>query len=74
LIISVNAKVDLQMLSYKTLPRCVDKVRSFTPKYKTTEQLPSVTGESGTYYAFLLVGLPAGTQLEGGLMGGRDEH
>jgi hypothetical protein len=35
-----------QTLSYNTLPRCIHKVGSFKPKYKTMEQLPSITSES----------------------------
>jgi hypothetical protein len=52
--LAADAKVGLQTLSYRTLPRRIDKVGSFTPKYNTTEQLPSFTCESGTYHAFLL--------------------
>jgi hypothetical protein len=52
--LAVEAKVDLQTLSYRTLPRHIDKVGSFTPRYNTTEHLPSFSCESGTYYAFLL--------------------
>ncbi|KAN0129151.1 hypothetical protein V8E53_013022 [Lactarius tabidus] len=42
--LAVDAKVDLQTLS----------VGLFTPMYNTTEQLPSFSCESGSYYAFLL--------------------
>ena len=52
--LAVVDKVDLQTLSYRTLPRRIDKVGSFTPRYNATEQLPSFACESGTYYAFLL--------------------
>ncbi|KAN0129145.1 hypothetical protein V8E53_013016 [Lactarius tabidus] len=52
--LAVDAKVDLRTLSYRTLPRRIVKVGSFTPKYNMTEQLPSFSCESGTYYAFLL--------------------
>ncbi|KAF8266924.1 hypothetical protein EI94DRAFT_1802324 [Lactarius quietus] len=52
--LAVDDKVDLQTLSYGTLPPRIGKVGSFTPRYNTTEQLPSFTCESGTYYAFLL--------------------
>jgi len=58
-----DAKVDLQMLLYRTLPRRIDKIGSFTPKYNTTEQLPSFTCESRTYYAFLLA-CPEGARKE----------
>jgi len=52
--LAVDGKVDLQTLSYRTLPRRIDKVGSFTPRYNATERLPSFACESGTYYAFLL--------------------
>ncbi|KAN0129158.1 hypothetical protein V8E53_013029 [Lactarius tabidus] len=52
--LAVGAKVDLQTLSYRTLPRRIDRVGSFTPRYNTTEQLPSFSCESGTYHGFLL--------------------
>ena len=52
--LAVDAKVDLGGLSYRTLPRRVDKVGTFTPRYNTTEQLPSFACKSGTYHAFLL--------------------
>src|ERR1700761_2186354 len=52
--LAVDDKVDSHTLSYRTLPRRIDKVGSFTPRYNATEQLPSFACESGTYYAFLL--------------------
>jgi hypothetical protein len=52
--LAVDAKVDLRSLSHRTLPRRVDKVGTFTPRYNTTEQLPSFACKSGTYHAFLL--------------------
>jgi hypothetical protein len=52
--LAVDSKVDLPKLSYKTLPRRVSKLGVFTPRYNTTERLPSFACESGTYYAFLL--------------------
>ena len=51
--LTVDAKVDLRRLSHRTLPRRVDKVGMFTPRYNTTEQLPSFACKSGTYHAFL---------------------
>ncbi|KAH9014621.1 hypothetical protein EDB83DRAFT_2271785 [Lactarius deliciosus] len=61
--LAVDAKVDLQTLSHRTLPRRVGKVGSFTPRYNTTEQLPSFACESGTYHAFLLA-CPQGARRE----------
>ena len=61
--LAVDGKVDLQRLTYRTLPRRVEKVGSFTPKYNTTEQLPSFACESGTYHAFLL-SCPQGARKE----------
>ena len=61
--LAVDGKVDLQTLSYRTLPRRIDKVGSFTPRYNTTEQLPSFSCESGTYHAFLLT-CPQGARKE----------
>jgi hypothetical protein len=61
--LAVDSKVDLQKLSYKTLPRRVSKIGTFTPRYNTTELLPSFTCESGTYYAFLLT-CPEGAHKE----------
>ncbi|KAH8991445.1 hypothetical protein EDB86DRAFT_3079868 [Lactarius hatsudake] len=61
--LAVDSKVDLQTLSYRTLPPRVDKVGSFTPRYNTTEQLPSFACESGTYHAFLLA-CPQGARKE----------
>jgi len=61
--LAVDAKVDLRRLSYGTLPRRVDKVGTFTPRYNTTEQLPSFACESGTYHAFLLA-CPLGARKE----------
>lgn len=61
--LAVDSKVDLQTLSYRTLPRRADKVGSFTPRYNTTEQLPSFACESGTYHAFLLA-CPQGARKE----------
>ena len=46
-------KVDLQRLSYRSLPHRIDKVDSFTQTYNTAEQLSSFTCESGTYHGFL---------------------
>jgi len=62
--LAVNSKVDLFELSYHALPRRIDKVGSFTPRYNVTEQLPSFACESGTYYAFLLT-CPEGARKEG---------
>jgi hypothetical protein len=45
--LAVDNKVDLQTLSYRTLPRRIDKVGSFTPRYIVTEQLPSFACELG---------------------------
>jgi len=45
--LAVNAKADLRRLSYGTLPRRVDKVGTFTPRYNTTEQLPSSRASRG---------------------------
>ena len=61
--LAVDGKVDLQTLSYRTLPRRIDKVGSFTPRYNTTEQLPSFSCESGKYHAFLLT-CPQGARKE----------
>jgi len=61
--LAVDAKVDLRGLSYRTLPRRIDKVGSFTPRCNTTEQLPSFTCESGTYPTFLLA-CPQGARKE----------
>ena len=61
--LAVDAKVDLLRLSHRTLPRRVHKVGTFTPRYNTTEQLPSFTCKSGTYHAFLLA-CPQGTRKE----------
>jgi hypothetical protein len=61
--LAVDSKVDLQKLSYKTLPRRISKVGTFTPRYNSTEQLPSFTCESGTYHAFLLA-CPEGAHKE----------
>jgi hypothetical protein len=52
--LAVTSKVDLLKLSYSTLPRRISKVGSLTPRYNTTERLPSFACESGTYHAFLL--------------------
>jgi hypothetical protein len=52
--LEVDSKVDLLKLCFKTLPRRVAKVGVFTPRYNTTEKLPSFTCPSGTYHAFLL--------------------
>ncbi|KAH9979595.1 hypothetical protein BGW80DRAFT_1279156, partial [Lactifluus volemus] len=56
-------KVDLRTLSHRTLPDRVSKVGTFTPKYNTTERLPSFTCKSGTYHAFLLT-CPEGVDRE----------
>ncbi|KAI0259773.1 hypothetical protein BC834DRAFT_1045088 [Gloeopeniophorella convolvens] len=52
--LEVDGKVDLLKLSYNTLPRRVEKVGTFTPRYNSTESLPSFACTSGTYHAFLL--------------------
>jgi hypothetical protein len=56
-------KVDLRTLSHRTLPDRLSKVGTFTPRYNTTERLPSFTCESGTYHAFLLT-CPEGVDRE----------
>ena len=61
--LEVDSKVDLLKLSFKTLPRRVAKVGVFTPRYNTTERLPSFTCPSGTYHAFLLT-CPDGARKE----------
>ncbi|KAH8991481.1 hypothetical protein EDB86DRAFT_1607487 [Lactarius hatsudake] len=61
--LAVDSKVDLRTLSYRTLPRRVDKVGSFAPRYNTTERLPGFACESGTYHAFLLT-CPRGARKE----------
>ena len=52
--LAVDRKVDLQRLSFNTLPRRISKIGTFTPRYNTTERLPGFRCESGTYHAFLL--------------------
>jgi len=61
--LEVNSKIDLLKLSFNTLPRRVSKVGVFTPRYNTTEKLPSFTCPSGTYHAFLLT-CPDGARKE----------
>ena len=51
--LALDDKVDLQRLLYRSLPRRIDKVGSFTQTYNTAEQLSSFTCESGTYHGFL---------------------
>ncbi|KAN0129149.1 hypothetical protein V8E53_013020 [Lactarius tabidus] len=61
--LAVDAKVELQTLSNRTLPRRIDRVGSFMPRYNTTEQLLNFTCESGTYHASLLA-CPQGVRKE----------
>jgi hypothetical protein len=61
--LALNDEIDLQGLSYRSFPRRIDKVCSFTPTYNATEQLSSFMSDSGTYRAFLLA-CPQGSRKE----------
>ncbi|KAI0300035.1 hypothetical protein B0F90DRAFT_1726125 [Multifurca ochricompacta] len=61
--LAVDSKVDLLEISFRTLPRRVSKIGTFTPRFNTTELLPSFTCQSGTYHAFLLT-CPEGARKE----------
>ena len=61
--LALDDKVDLQGLSYRTLPCCIDKVDSFTPTYNATEQLSSFTCKIG-YVSYFLWACPEGARKE----------